>query len=59
MSVTRLEKAEADHAFIGTWHIYEQKDIFQKRCYKIVSDTSDMGWGFHDTLSEIYEDAFQ
>lgn len=36
-----------------------QKDIFQKRCYKIVSDTSDMGWGFHDTLSEIYEDAFQ
>ena len=36
-----------------------QKDIFQKRCYKIGSDTSDMGWGFHDTLSEIYEDAFQ
>ncbi|PSB07713.1 hypothetical protein C7B62_19030 [Pleurocapsa sp. CCALA 161] len=36
-----------------------QQDIFQKRCYKIVSDTSDMGWGFHDTLSEIYEDAFQ
>lgn len=38
---------------------YGQKDIFQKRCQKIVLDTSDMGWGFHDTLSEIYEDAFQ
>jgi hypothetical protein len=36
-----------------------QKNTFQKRCQKIVSDTSDMGWGFHDTLSEIYEDAFQ
>jgi hypothetical protein len=35
------------------------KDTFQKRCHKIVLDTSDMGWGFHDTLSEIYEDAFQ
>ena len=37
---------------------YRQKDTFQKRCQKIVLDTSDMGWGFHDTLSEIYEDAF-
>lgn len=36
-----------------------QKDAFQKRCYKIVLDTSDMGWGFYDTLSELYEDAFQ
>ena len=35
------------------------KDTFQKRCQKIVSDTSEMGWGFPDTLSEIYEDAFQ
>ncbi|NJL52744.1 MAG: hypothetical protein HC930_12000 [Hydrococcus sp. SU_1_0] len=35
------------------------KDTFQKRCYKIVLDTSEMGWGFHDTLSEIYEDAFK
>ena len=36
-----------------------QKDIFQKRCQQIVLDTSDMGWGFHDTLKDIYEDAFQ
>lgn len=34
------------------------RDTFQKRCKKIVDDTSDMGWGFYDTLSEIYEDAF-
>lgn len=34
------------------------KDTFQKRCQQIVFDTSDMGWGFHDTLSEIYKDAF-
>ena len=38
---------------------YGLKDTFQKRCQKIVSDTSEMGWGFPDTLSEIYEDAFQ
>ncbi|MDJ0574762.1 MAG: DUF6155 family protein [Xenococcaceae cyanobacterium MO_234.B1] len=36
-----------------------QQDTFQQRCQKIVSDTSEMGWGFYDTLSEIYEDAFQ
>ena len=38
---------------------HRQKDTFQKRCDKIVLDTTEMGWGFHDTLSEIYEDAFQ
>ncbi|MEM9272951.1 MAG: DUF6155 family protein [Cyanobacteria bacterium P01_F01_bin.143] len=37
---------------------YRLKDNFQKRCQKIVLDTSGMGWGFHDALSEIYEDAF-
>lgn len=36
----------------------QKQDIFQKRCLKIVNDTSDMGWGFHDALSDIYEDAF-
>jgi Family of unknown function (DUF6155) len=34
------------------------KDAFQKRCYKIVQDTKDMGWGFHDMLQEIYTDEF-
>lgn len=35
------------------------KDVFQERCQRIVEDTSDIGWGFHDTLSEIYEEAFR
>ncbi|MGL4376912.1 MAG: DUF6155 family protein [Microcoleaceae cyanobacterium] len=34
------------------------KDIFQERCQKIMEDTSDIGWGFHDMLTEIYEEAF-
>ena len=34
------------------------KDIFQERCQKIVEETSDIGWGFHDALSEIYEESF-
>ncbi len=38
---------------------YQQEETFQKRCYKIVSDTSGMGWGFHDALSHMYEEAFQ
>ena len=32
--------------------------IFAERCRKIVKDTSGMGWGFHDTLSAIYEENF-
>jgi Family of unknown function (DUF6155) len=34
------------------------KDIFQARCQKIVSDTSDIGWGFPETLSDVYEEYF-
>jgi hypothetical protein len=34
------------------------KDVFKERCRKIMSDTLGMGWGFHDTLCEIYEDNF-
>jgi hypothetical protein len=35
------------------------KELFQQRCQKIVGDTYDIGWGFYDTLSEIYNDAFE
>ena len=31
---------------------------FQARCRQIVSDTSGIGWGFHDVLTDIYEEAF-
>jgi hypothetical protein len=31
------------------------KNIFEQRSRKIVTDTSEIGWGFHDTLSEIFQ----
>lgn len=34
------------------------KDVFKQRCRQIMEDTSGIGWGFHDTLTEIYEEAF-
>jgi len=30
---------------------------FKERCIKIMDDTADMGWGFHDQLCEIYNDS--
>jgi len=27
---------------------------FEKRAYKIVTDTKGIGWGFHDTLGDLY-----
>src|SRR5215210_1851089 len=32
---------------------------FEERCGKIVADTSEVGWGFHDGLSYIYEEYFK
>jgi hypothetical protein len=37
---------------------YEIQDIFKNRCIKIVEDTSGIGWGFHDALSDIFSSAF-
>lgn len=36
----------------------EMQDLFKERCKKIVEDTSGIGWGFHDGLSDIYSEAF-
>ena len=33
----------------------DSKNIFEQRSRKIVTDTSEIGWGFHDTLSEIFQ----
>lgn len=33
-------------------------DQFEESCREIVRDTSGIGWGFHDALSEIYNEAF-
>ena len=35
------------------------QDQFQERCLRIVSDTSGIGWGFHDTLRDIYDEVFE
>ena len=41
------------------WTIkYKIKNLFQERCKRIVQDTSDIGWGFYDALSDIYSSAF-
>lgn len=34
------------------------EETFESRCRRIVEDTSGMGWGFHDSLSEMYKEAF-
>ncbi len=34
------------------------EETFQNRCKQIVHETSDIGWGFHDTLSDIYGQYF-
>lgn len=31
---------------------------FRDRFKKIVDDTSDIGWGFHDCLGNLYEEYF-
>lgn len=42
------------------WMIkYAIQDVFQERCLRIVKETSGIGWGLHDTLSDIYSAAFK
>jgi Family of unknown function (DUF6155) len=38
---------------------YQLQDRFQKRCKTIVTDTRPIGWGFHDTLSDLYNGVFE
>jgi uncharacterized protein DUF6155 len=35
------------------------QDRFEARCRKIVDDTTLIGWGFHDALSELYHEHFE
>ena len=37
---------------------YELLDLFQKRCLVIQRDTSDLGWGFGDAITELCEEYF-
>jgi len=34
------------------------RDTFKQHCQTIMRDTSETGWGFYDSLAEIYERAF-
>ena len=34
------------------------KPRFQTRCHQVVINTRSIGWGFHDTLQEMYDSAF-
>jgi hypothetical protein len=36
----------------------EIAEAFRPRLYNIVSDTSNVGWGFHDSLSDAFHDAY-
>jgi Family of unknown function (DUF6155) len=36
----------------------QMQDVFRSRCRRIVENTSDIGWGFHDTLGDLYENTF-
>lgn len=35
------------------------EDVFEARCEQIVEDTQNIGWGFHDTLNEIFTENFK
>ncbi len=41
--------------WIGKHRLEEQ---FEKRCARVVEDTKDIGWGFHDTLGDMYSGHF-
>jgi len=32
---------------------------FKNRCYQVVEDTDGIGWGFHDTLADLYYEYFE
>jgi len=34
------------------------QELFESDCHSIVNDAGGTGWGFHDTLSEIYSEHF-
>ncbi len=36
----------------------ELEELYERRCRRIVEDTSGIGWGFHDWLSDIYNENF-
>ena len=37
----------------------ELEELYERRCRRIVEETSEIGWGFHDRLREICEQNFR
>ena len=35
------------------------ENLFKERCKKLMDDSSDIGWGFHDFLSDAYYEFFE
>src|SRR4030042_906659 len=35
------------------------ENLLRKRCKKLMEDSSDIGWGFHDFLSDAYYEFFE
>ncbi len=47
--------------YVNTLQLIKKENLleqFRDRCKMIVDKTSDMGWGFHDTLADYYEESF-
>jgi hypothetical protein len=53
LSMERMYRAALEHL-----HEHGLLEQFEVRCSWIVEKTSDVGWGFHDTLGDIYEEYF-
>ena len=37
----------------------ELEELYERRCRRIVENTTGIGWGFHDWLRDIYEEKFE
>ena len=51
-----LERAYRDSLYLIDKHLLH--DTFKDRALKVVHDTENIGWGFHDTLGDFYCETF-
>ena len=48
--------------YARTLKLMEKNDLikaFKKRCFQVVVDTDGIGWGFHDSLADLYYEYFE
>lgn len=51
-----------ESVFYNALEIITKDDLFEyfnSKCQKIVNDTSGIGWGFHDTLDDLYKEYYK